>query len=325
MPALDAKTLAPWALAALAAIAAPWALSESAISIAILTLLFVYLSISWNLVGGVAGQFSLGHSLFTAIGAYTAAMLYIRYGVSPWIGMIAGGLIAAAVGAFMAWLSFRYTLPPLSFALVTLALAMLGLLLFSSIDAFGAGAGLAIKPRGGPAQFQFRSETAYYSVIAIFVGAALVLSAWLYSTRIGLYFRTIRDNERAALAIGVNVLRYKILAMAISAFLTALGGTFYAQYLLYVDPKTIAGLHILVETILFVVVGGMGTIWGPVLGPVLLVPLGEWLRNSFGAMLPGMHALIYGVLLVVIVRFMPEGIVGMARRLRDRWRFRDTT
>lgn len=295
--------------------AAPLVISDNWVNVLILTLLFVFLCQAWNIVGGLAGQFSIGHSLFLAAGAYTSTLLSLRFGISPWIGMVAGGVVASAIGAFMAWLSFRYALPHLSFALVTLALAMLGFLAISSSEMFGASAGLTLPVRGTPAMFQFGSDTPYYYVILAYAAVAFALTVWIYDSKLGLYFRSIRDNERAALAIGIDVLRYKIIAMAISAFLTALAGTFYAQYLLYVEPRTFAGLTIVIEIILFTVVGGSGTVWGPVLGPLLLVPLGEVLRHSLGNQTPGLHLLIYGILLVLVIRFIPGGLVGFGARL----------
>ena len=297
-------------------VAAPYVVSANWVNVLISTLLFVFLCQAWNIVGGIAGQFSLAHSVFIAAGAYSSTLLYLDFGVSPWIGMLLGGVIAAVLGAGIAWLSFRYALPPLSFALVTLALAMLAFLTLSSVDLFGASAGLSLPMRGTPAMFHFRSDAAYYYIILAYVTVALGLSSWLYDAKPGLYFRTIRDNERAALAIGVPVLRYKMLAMSISAFLTALAGTFYAQYMLYVEPRTFAGLNMTVQIILFTVVGGSGTVWGPLLGPLLLVPLGETLRAAFGGESSALHLLVYGVLLVLVIRFSPGGLIGLIVRWR---------
>ncbi len=317
--ALTSPAALPW-LVFLAVALLPFALSSSTVNIAILTMLFVYLCVAWNIVGGIAGQFCIGHSLFLAAGAYTSTLLSIHFGITPWIGMFAGAALAALIGVFIAWLSFRYALPPLSFALVTIALAMLGFLAISSIDALGSSRGLTLPMRGTPAIYQFRNDISYYAVILVHVIAAVALSAWLYHAKIGLYLRALRDNERAAHAIGVPVLKYKMVAMAISAALTAFGGTFYAQYLQYVEPHTFAGIGIVIQIILFTVVGAVGTIWGPVVGPLLLVPTGEWLRHGLGSGLPGVHLLIYGVLLVIVIRFAPDGLLGALNRARQAWR-----
>lgn len=308
-----------WLLFLLVALAPPL-MSSSWINIGILTMLFVYLCVAWNIVGGIAGQFCIGHSLFLAAGAYTSTLLAIHFGVTPWIGMFAGAAVATLIGMFIAWLSFRYALPPLSFALVTIALAMLGYLAISSIDLLGASRGLTLPVRGTPAAYQFRNDVTYYFVISAHAIGAITLSAWLYHTKIGLYLRAIRDNERAAHAIGVPVLKYKMLAMGISAALTALGGVFYAQYLQYVEPRTFASINIVIEIILFTVVGGAGTVWGPVVGPVLLVPAGELLRHELGGGLPGAHLLAYGLLLVAVIRFAPDGLLGALERGRQAWR-----
>ncbi len=284
----------------------------------ILTLLFAYLCLSWNIVGGIAGQFCIGHSLFVAAGAYTSTLLALRFGISPWAGMFAGGAVAAAMGAAIAWLSLRYELPPLSFALVTLALGMLGYLSVSSLDVLGASRGLTLPIRGTPAMYQFRNDATYYYVILAHLAAVLLFTIFVYDSRLGLYLRGIRDNERASLGVGIHVLRYKMAAMGVSAFFTALGGTFYAQYLQFVDPQTFAGLTLVIEVILFAVVGGSGTIWGPLIGPLLLVPLGEILRNSLGDQTPGLHLFVYGVLLVAIIRFAPRGLQGLAESLAAR-------
>jgi len=288
------------------------------VNTAILTLLFAYLCLAWNIVGGIAGQFCIGHSLFVAAGAYTSTLLSLSFGVTPWVGMIAGGAVAALIGVAIAWLSLRYELPPLSFALVTLALGMLGYLLASTLDVLGASRGLALPIRGTPAMYQFRDDVLYYYVILAHVAAVLLFTIAVYDGRLGLYLRGIRDNERAALGIGIHVLRYKMAAMGISAFFTALGGTFYAQYLQFVEPHTFAGLTLVIEVILFTVVGGIGTIWGPLVGPLLLVPLGETLRAGLGDQTPGLHLFIYGVLLVTVIRFAPQGLVGLAGQVKSR-------
>lgn len=308
-----------WAALLAAAIVAPLVLPEGKLNVLVLTVLFVYLCVAWNIVGGFAGQFCLGHSLFLAAGAYTSTLLQIHLGISPWFGMFVGGFLAAAIGVAIAWLSFRYTLPPLAFALVTLSLSMLGFLAVSSIDFLGASHGLQVPTRGDAWMYQFAGDLPYYYAVLIQAVLAITLTLWLYHHKIGLYFRSLRDNERAALAIGIPVLRYKMLALAISGFLTALAGTFYAQYLMYVEPHTFVGLNIVIEIILFTVVGGTGTRWGPVLGPLLLVPLGEFLRANLGGRIEGLHLLIYGVLLVAVIRFLPGGLSALFARLATRF------
>ena len=298
----------------LAAAAAP-VLGETWTTILTLAFLFVLLSQAWNLVGGIAGQFSLGHSLFFAAGAYTSTLLFRHFGLSPWIGMLAGGAVAAAMGAAMAWVSFRYALPPLSFALVTLALAMLGYLLLSTVDYVGASRGLTLPMRGDWTTMHFRSDSAYYYVVLALAATAFAFTSLIYERRLGIYLRCIRDNERAARAIGIDVLRYKIVAMMVSGALTAFGGTFFAQYLQYIDPRTFGGIEIVIQIILFTGVGGSGTIWGPVLGPLLLIPASELLRSALAGQFNGLSLMIYGVVLVAAIRFMPGGIMAAAARL----------
>jgi branched-chain amino acid transport system permease protein len=170
--------------------------------------------------------------------------------------------------------------------------------------------------RGDLATFHFRSETSYFLIILAMSAIAFVVARTLYHAKLGIYFRCIRDNERASLAIGVNVLRYKIAAMMISAALTAVAGTFYAQYLLFVDPRTFTSLQLTIQIILFTVVGGVGTTWGPIIGPLLLVPLSETIRAQLAGQLPGLPLIIFGVVLVLVIRFMPGGLVTLPLRLR---------
>jgi len=301
------------------ALAMPWLLSQSWLNTLIIAVLYAYLASAWNIVGGFAGQFSLAHGLFFACGAYGSTLLEQQEGVNPWLGMLISAAFAAALGAAIAWISFRRSLPPLTFALVTLALGMLGLLGVSSSDAFGGAGGISLPIGGGGlAEYRMPSDQATYYIILAHLLVVLAICVWIYEGRLGLYFRALRDSERGARAIGIDVLGYKMLAMAISAALTAAGGTFMARYLLFIDPPTFLGLDVVVQSILFAVVGGIGTIFGPLLGALILVPLSEALRAQLGSSFSGLYLVVYGAVLVLVIRLAPGGLVGIVYRMRAR-------
>jgi branched-chain amino acid transport system permease protein len=278
------------------------------------TLLYAYLGAAWNILGGYGGQFSFGHALFFGTGAYASSILAARWGINPWLGLVAaaaaGGLVAAFVGA----LSFRFGLRGSYFALVTLAFAELFRILANSLDVTGAGVGLYLPLRPGLANFQFASKTGYYYV-ALALAAAAILVAWrLENSRLGARLVAIRENEDAARALGVDAFATKLAAIVLSGALTAAGGTFYAQYYLYIDPGIAYGSSISVEILLVPIVGGLGTIAGPLFGAAALQLLAELARRATGDA-PGLNLVLYGVLLILMVRFLPDGLVGLLRRL----------
>jgi branched-chain amino acid transport system permease protein len=305
-----------WLILLAMAILAPLVVSDHWVNVLIACYYAVLLCAAWNIVGGLAGQFAVGHSLFVAAGAYTSTVLLQRFGISPWVGVIGGMALSSLLGAFIAWLGFRYALAHLSFALVTLALAVLGQLILSSTDYVGASRGLTISAAPSVLMFQFANDIGYYYVVLIFAILPIAFTRIIYDGRIGLYFRAFRDNEDAARAIGIPVLRYRILAMCLSGGITSLAGTFQAQYLLFVEPHTFADPMIVIQTILFVVVGGIGTVVGPIVGPLFMIPLGDLLREMLGDALPGLHLLGYGIIVVLIIRLAPGGIVGLFARIR---------
>jgi branched-chain amino acid transport system permease protein len=304
-------------------VAMPFWLPEYYLGIATRALVFVGLALAWNIVGGMGGQFSLAHSLFVAAGAHLAGALYLHYGLNLWIGMLASALTSALLGALIAWLAFRFRLPHLSFALITLAFGEIGLLVVLGTEFLGAASGLFLPPRPPNTDilnFQFATSSAYHWVMLSFALLAFAANVRVLGSKLGYYLRAIRGNEDAAQAIGVDLLRYKVSAMALSAVLTSLIGTAYSQYLLFVDPYLFASPIIVVEIVLFATIGGLGTLWGPVLGAGLLVPVGEILRGQLGGILPGLHFFIFGSLIVAVILFMPNGLVGGLQSLRKRLR-----
>jgi len=287
------------------------------IHILILTLLFIYLCSAWNIIGGIGGQFCFAHTLFLAAGAYTSTKLYLDFGISPWIGMLLGSIIASLLGLFLAWINFRYKLPHLSFALVTLGFVYIGMFVIGSFKALGGHDGLTIMIKEtNPLNYAFMSKIPYYYIILIMTIGVILLTAIIERSKLGLYLRALRDNERAAEASGIDLLKVMCKGMALSAFLTALAGTFYAQMLGFIDPVTVAGPHLIIEMILFTAIGGFGTLWGPVVGPMLLVPIGQAFLNVFGTKYAGLDLIIYGIIVVIVILFMPQGIVGWYGKLR---------
>lgn len=272
---------------------------------------------AWNILGGFGGQFSFGHALFFGSGAYIQAIAQLQGGINPWVALVLAVAGAALVGVFVGALSFRYGLKGSYFALVTLAFAEVFRILALSVPFTGGGVGLMVPLRESVANMQFGSRVGYLWVVLAFVAAALVVSWWLRHGRFGAWLQAVRDNEDAARAVGVNPFRVKLGAIALSGAFMGAAGAFYVQVFQYIDPAIAYGPSVSVEALVAAIVGGMGTVWGPVLGAVVLHLLADLTRNLFGE-LPGINMVIYGVVLVLIVVFLPRGIAGLgvsARRL----------
>jgi len=315
-------TPAGWAgLAALAVLLAlPAVLSSYALTVFIFIFFYAYLGQAWNIVGGYAGQLSIGHAAFVGIGGYAAAVLLDRLGVSPWLGMFVGGVLAAALGAVIGYLGFRFGLRGFYFVLLTVAFAEVCRIVALNTEAIGGALGFYLTFTGDPLQFQFRDNRAYYYIALALMLAATGLTAWLERHRVGVYLVAIREDESAAEALGIDGFRYKLLAMVISSFLTGVGGTFYAFYLFSLQPNTVFGIPLSVEIVIRPIVGGAGTVLGPVLGSFILTPLGELARTWFAGGWTGTHLIIYGLLLIAVVLFLPEGAYPRLARLLGRSR-----
>jgi branched-chain amino acid transport system permease protein len=295
----------------------PLFLGEHQIHVLIQILLFAYLSSCWNILGGYTGQLSFGHAVFMAVGAYTSTVLLLNAGISPWIGMIVGGIVAAGLGLFIGYLSFRYGIKGTYFALVTLAFTEIARILALNTPAIGGALGLYIPIQTNDFwQLKFVEKSHYYYVVFGFLLLALAVSVWLERSAIGHRLVAIRENEEAAQALGINLLRYKLFATALSAFLTALGGTLYAHYVTFIDPHTLLNMNMALEITIFSIVGGLGTIWGPLLGAGFLVPVAEIVRASFGQAYAGLHLVVYGAILIGVILFAPDGFMGLIRSAR---------
>lgn len=300
----------------------PLALDRYLLSVMILILYFAFVGQAWNIMMGFCGQLSLGHALFVGLGAYTAAALYQHFGVIPWVGMAAAVAVCVAVASFMGWLAFRFGIGGTYFALLTIAFAEFARIGFDHFGWVGGSGGFFLKViqqdrvdllnlRGNPLLF-------YYLALGL-AALAFLLSAWLLRGRPGFYFRAIRDNEEAAAAAGVDTFRYKMYAVQISAALTALAGVFFAFYYNNLFPEQIFHISRSIEIILAPIIGGVGTLFGPILGAAVLTALSEGI-NALLAMsgyeIPGAKQILYGVALGVAIMFMPGGIwPAIANRL----------
>jgi branched-chain amino acid transport system permease protein len=271
---------------------------------------FGYLAMAWNILGGYAGQFSFGHAAFFGVGAFTSSLLQIHAGVNPWIGMILAGIAGMLVGLFIGSLSFRFGLRGAYFALTMLALAEMLRLIAVQVCTVRYPLGINIPIKGNSLlHFQFTSKVPYYYIMLIMMAAVLCLTYVIERKKIGSYFKAIRENEEAAESLGINLFNYKLLAMAISSFLTAVGGTFYAQYYLIIDEEAAFGVMVSIEILLGPIIGGAGTVFGPILGAGVLEFLSEFARNILGGY-SGIHLMVYGAILIVVIIFLPSGILG---------------
>jgi branched-chain amino acid transport system permease protein len=308
--------------AAAGLLALPYYVPSTWQNLLITTFYYAYLGQAWNLLGGYAGQLSLGHAAFFAFGAYTSVVLNMHLGLSPWIGMLAGALLAALFSQGVGYLGFRFGLRGFYFILLTLAAAEICRLVALHLTILGGYTGLFIPFKPNPWQYQFQGKIPYYFIaLGLLAFGSLVI--WLVErSKFGTYLLAIREDEDASEALGVDTFRYKMLAYGLSAGLTALGGTFYAYYQFYLQPNTVLNINHSVDIMIRPIVGGSGTILGPVLGAFLLELLGEFSRTYFAAGVAGLNVVIYGVLLIVVVLFLPRGVypslVSWVQRARGR-------
>lgn len=292
----------------------PW-LFPGALHTMIMIFLMALMGQGWNVLSGYTGQFSFGHSLFFGIGAYTSSLIFVKLGISPWIGMGASVALSVVMGLFIGYLSFRYGLSGPFFALIMLAFAEIFHMIAMGWDWIGGAEGILIPLKGNaPGIMQFSEKDPFYFLLLWLTAGSLWLVWKLEGTRMGLYLQAIREDNEAAESLGVDSLNYKLKAMAISAGMTAIGGTFYAQYLLYIDPDTTFGVVNSVEIMLRPIIGGPGTVLGPLLGSVVLTPLSEITRTAFQSY-SGAYLMFYGAILVAVIIFLPDGLMGILKKL----------
>ncbi len=289
-------------------LALPFSVSSVWLNFFITTFYFAFLGQAWNILGGYGGQLSLGHAAFFAVGAYTSVVLQVHFGISPWLGMLGGALLAAILSQGIGYLGFRFGLRGFYFVLLTLAAAEICRLVALHLPILGGYTGLFLTFTPNPWQYQFQGKIPYYfTALGLLVLASTV--AWLIErSKFGVYLVAIREDEDASEALGVDTFRYKMLAYGLSAALTALGGTFYAYYQFYLQPNTVLSMNLSVDIMIRPIVGGSGTILGPVLGSLLLELLGDFSRKYFATGMAGLSVVIYGLLLIVVVLFLPRGV-----------------
>ncbi len=293
----------------------PKFLSSYALGIFIMIFFYAYLGQSWNILTGYTGVISLGHSLYVGIGAYMTYLLTLTLGLSPWIGMWIGGLTAGLIGLVIGFFGFRFGLKGVYFVLLTISFAEIGRLIVLHLKVFGSFQGLFITPHFSAANFQFKENVPYYYIALGYVIFSMVVVRLLERSKIGRYMIALREEEEAAESLGVNVFKYKMIAIFISAWMTSLAGAFYTNYLYYLHPGTMMSMAFSIEIILRPIIGGMGTVLGPVIGSFLITPLAEISRTYFAkAGYEGLHLVIYGFLLVAVVLFFPRGVISYIKK-----------
>jgi branched-chain amino acid transport system permease protein len=281
------------------------------ISLLTIVFLFAFIGQSWSLMLGLGGQLSIGHALFVGIGAYSVAVLNIRYGLSPWIGLLVGSLIAGAVGAALAWLSFRFEVRGIYFGLLTIAAAEFARVMFSGWEFVGGMQGLFFPAQSGENSFlMLRGNAKFYYFVALgAVAAGVGLTALIRRSFLGYVWRAMRDDEDASRALGVRTFLHKVLVVSISGAWAAIGGGLLALVQGSIFPDSIMGMGISVDVLIGPIVGGLGTAFGPLLGALIIIPM-DHLMSSLSDMIgvPGLNNVAYGVILIAVVWFMPDGV-----------------
>jgi branched-chain amino acid transport system permease protein len=293
--------------------------SSFALDIFIRILLFAFIGVAWNLMGGYAKQLSLGHAAYFGLGAYTSTIMQVDFGISPWIGMVAGGIVAMLASLPIGWLCFRLRGP--YFTIATIATAQALMLIFLKFRDLAWGAeGTTIPNLGSsPLMLQFETKASYYYVVLGLLALGLLITHCIEQSWMGYYLVAIGEDEDAAEAIGVNAPRVKRDIYMISAFLTALAGTFYVQYIYFIDPSTAFSFNISIEAALVSIVGGIGTLWGPVIGTVLLETTSALLQSWLGGGTGGIQLTVYALILMTIILWRPTGLIGIITEAYQRY------
>lgn len=292
------------------------------LTVMITVLYLAYIGQAWNIMMGFAGQLSLGHALYVGLGAYIAAALFVRFGIGPWLGLLAAVPAAAAAGAFIGFLAFRFRVAGVYFAILTIAVAEFARVGFDHLSWTGASAGLflPVKQYAGNDLWQLRGHPAmFYYILLAATALAFIGCRLLMQSRLGYYWLAIREDEEAARAVGIDTFYYKLIAVVISAAMTAFAGVIYAFYYNNLFPEQLFHISQSVLFILAPIVGGIGTLFGPILGAFLLESIAEGFRallEVFGIDLPGTNQLFFGIVLLLVVVAMPEGVwPWLSRRL----------
>jgi branched-chain amino acid transport system permease protein len=310
------------ALLLAALVAAPWLANDYLLTVLIIILYFAYTGQAWNVMMGFAGQLSLGHALYVGLGAYTAAALYVHVGIGPWLGLPVAIAIAAAAGAAIGFLAFRFGVGGIYFAILTIAFAEFARIGFDHFGWVGASSGffLPVANYSRDDLWNLRGDpTMFYYVMLALTAAAFLLCHLLLKSRVGYYWRAIREDETAARSLGIDTFRYKMYAVVISAGMTAVAGVFFAFYYNNLFPEQVFHISRSIELILPAIIGGVGTLFGPVIGAFLLTGLSETMQElltRLGLDVPGAKQVFYGICLLAVVLALPEGIwPWLARKL----------
>jgi branched-chain amino acid transport system permease protein len=317
---MSMRTLLWLALGAAVLIALPQVVKSSfAVDIFIRILLFSFIGVAWNLIGGYAKQLSLGHAAYFGLGAYTSTILQVNHDISPWIGMVAGGVVAMLASLPIGWLCFRLRGP--YFAIATIATAQVLMLIFLKFRDFAWGAeGTTIPNLGSaPLMMQFETKASYYYVALGLLALGLFITHLIERSWMGYYLVAIGEDEDAAEAVGINAPKIKRDIYMISAFLTALAGTFYTQYIYFIDPATAFSFSVSIEAALVSIVGGIGTLWGPVIGTVLLETTSALLQSWLGSSVGGIQLTVYSLILMAVILWRPTGLIGVATEAYQRY------
>ncbi len=306
------------ALLLAAAALLPLALNNYYMHILILVMFYAFGGVSWNFLGGYCGQFYFAHCVFIGIGAYTSTLLFNNLGLSPWLGMLAGGVLTVLVALGIGAVTFRAGLRDTYFALGSLALVEITRALALNARWAGGAQGLFITVNNpGLLTMQFKTKLPYYYIILTFLVLGIIVTKRIAGSKLGYYFMAIRENEEAAQAVGVPMVRYKLIAISTSAFIGAIAGTFFAQYITFFDPTTLFTFEMAVQIVIVAIVGGSGSVAGPILGSILLVPLSEFVRGKLGQNIAGVHLIVYGLILMLTILYLPEGLNGLIHKLLD--------
>src|SRR5699024_7124725 len=277
------------------------------LNILILILLFATVANAWNILGGYGGQLSLGHAIFFGLGAYTSSLLFLKSGLSPWLGLVAAIAVSIIAGIVIGFPTFRLKGPYFTLATIAFGEVMRHVALFwRSLTNGSMGVNIPFQP--GFSNMIFKEYEIYYWLALVLFLASLACMYWVDRTKVGYYLRAIREDQDSAQTLGINTTKYKMIAMILSSGIAGAAGVLYAQFMLYFEPENIFNLNLSIEFVLIVIVGGVGTIYGPLLGAAIIIPLNEILRSSFPA-LNGMNFFLYGVILILIVAFLPNGLL----------------
>ena len=298
-------------------------LKLSTMSILITVLLYMYWASAWNIMGGYTGLFSLGNGIYIGLGAYITACLFVYGGITPYIGIPIAGILTGLFSVALAFPTFR--LQSVFYSLATSALVKVMQIIFMNFPNIfglylGGSEGFKIRAANDPANMQFASKYPYYYIILFMLVLVLLVSYYLSVTKIGFYFRAISANAEAASSLGVSVFNMKVRAQFISAFFTAMGGGFYCMFINYIAPNTLFGSSMSINVMMMAVVGGANTLWGPVLGAGLLYTVNRIITMYAPSSLNGIADLIFGVVLMLCVYFMPSGILHYIKAGREKMR-----